>query len=157
MGETRTTIDRKSRANVLRLAAAQALAGANATVVYATGAIIGNTLAPSPAMATVPISVFVVGMALGTLPVGWIARVHGRRVAFVAGAACGCAAGLLGALSLMMQSFALYCAATLLAGVYGAVVMTFRFAAADGASPAFRPRALSWVMAGGVFAGVLGG
>ena len=156
MSEVRMTIDRASRANVMRLATAQALAGANATVVYATGAIIGNTLAPSPAMATVPISIFVVGMALGTLPVGWLGRVHGRRVAFVAGAACGCAAGLLGALGLLMQSFTIYCAATLLAGLYGAVVMTFRFAAADGASPAFRPRALSWVMAGGIFAGVLG-
>ena len=139
-----------------RLAAAQALAGANAAVVYATGAIIGNTLAPSPAMATVPISVLVVGMAVGTLPVGWLARVHGRRAAFMAGAGCGLLAGLTGALALVVQSFALFCAATLLAGLYGSVVQSFRFAAADGASAAFRPRALSWVMAGGVFAGVLG-
>lgn len=156
MSTIKPTADHKARANVFRLAAAQALAGANATVVYATGAIIGNTLAPSPAMVTVPISVFVVGMAAGTLPVGWLARVYGRRSAFIAGAACGCAAGLLAALALVLQSFALYCTATLLAGLYGAVVMTFRFAAADGAAPAFRPRALSWVMAGGVFAGVLG-
>ena len=81
--------DRRSRANVTRLAAAQALAGANATTIYATGAIIGNSLAPSPAFATVPISVFVVGMALGTLPAGWLARDYGRRAAFLAGGACG--------------------------------------------------------------------
>ena len=151
-----TGADRRSRQNVIRLAAAQALAGANATVVYATGAIIGNSLAPSPAFATIPISVFVVGMALGTLPIGWLARVHGRRAAFMAGTLSGCVAGLLGACALLIQSFALFCLATLLAGLYGAVVMTFRFAAADGASAAFRPKALSWVMAGGVFAGVLG-
>ncbi len=149
-------VDRRSRANVVRLAAAQALAGANATVVYATGAIIGNSLAPSPAFATVPISVFVVGMAAGTLPVGWLARTRGRRTAFLVGAGCGCAAGLLAAAALLVQSFALFCVATALAGLYGSVVQSFRFAAADGSSVSFRSRALSWVMAGGVFAGVLG-
>ena len=150
------SIDRRSKSNVLRLTVAQALAGANATVIYATGAIIGNSLAPSPAFATVPISVFVVGMAIATLPIGWIARTGGRRAAFLAGTGCGCAAGVLGALALLMQSFLLFCTATLLAGLYGAVVQSFRFAAADGVSAAYRPRALSWVMAGGVFAGVLG-
>lgn len=145
-----------ARGTVLRLSAAQALAGANATVVYATGAIIGNSLAPSPVFATVPISVFVVGMAAATLPAGWIARVRGRRAAFFAGTGCGFLAGLLGAAALLLQWFWLFCTATLLAGFYGAVVQTFRFAAADGVAPAQRSRALSWVMAGGVFAGVLG-
>lgn len=148
--------DRRARANVLRLAAGQALAGANAAVIFATGAIIGSQLTPDPAYATVPISVFVVGMAAGTLPTGWIAQHHGRRTAFLAGTGCGMAAGLLAALAIVLGSFPLYCLATLLGGLYAAVVQSFRFAAADGASPAFRPRALSWVMAGGVFAGVLG-
>ena len=148
--------DPRARANVLRLAAAQALAGANASVIFATGAIIGSTLAPDPSYATVPISVFVVGMAAGALPTGSIARHHGRRAAFLAGAGCGVAAGLLAALAVVLGSFALFCLAMLLGGLYAAVVQSFRFAAADGASPVFRPRALSWVMAGGVFAGVLG-
>ncbi len=154
--ETSPSGDRRARANVLRLAAAQALAGANASVVFATGAIIGSTLSPDPALTTVPISVFVVGMAAGTLPVGWLSRRHGRRAAFMAGGGCGVLAGLLGASALLLQSFALYCLATLFAGLYASVVQSFRFAAADGASAAFRPKALSWVMAGGVFAGVLG-
>ncbi len=150
------TDDRRARGNALRLAAAQALAGANASVVFATAAIIGSTLAPDPALATAPVSVFVVGMAAGTLPTGWIARTYGRRAAFIAGSGCGCLAGLVAAAALLVQSFPLYCVATLLAGLYGAVVQSFRFAAADGATPAFRPRALSWVMVGGVFSGVLG-
>ena len=149
-------IDRRSRANVLRLATAQALAGANASVVYATGSIVGSSLAPSPALATLPISVFVVGMAAGTLPAGWVARRYGRRAAFLLGGGCGAVAGLVAALALLEQSFSLFCIATLLAGLYGSAVQSFRFAAADGASTSFRPRALSWVMAGGVFAGILG-
>jgi hypothetical protein len=72
--------------NVVRLAVAQALAGANSVVVYATGAIVGNTLAPIGALATLPISVFVVGMAACTLPAGAIARRHGRRRKRAAGA-----------------------------------------------------------------------
>jgi len=153
---TEAVDDRRAKANVFRLAAAQALAGANASVVVATGAIIGSSLSSDPALATLPISVFVVGMALGTLPAGWLARRFGRRVAFITGGACGVAAGLFGALALLGQSFAGYCVATMFAGFYAAVVLSFRFAAADGASAAFRPKALSWVMAGGVFAGVLG-
>lgn len=148
--------DRRARANVLRLALAQALAGANSAVIFATGAIIGSTLAPSASLATVPISVFVVGMAAGTLPAGWIAQRHGRRAAFMAGTGCGAATGLLAALAVLVASFPLYCAATFLGGLYASVVLSFRFAAADGASASFGPRALSWVMAGGVFAGVLG-
>ena len=148
--------DRRAKRNVLRLATAQALAGANASVVFATGAIIGSTLSPDPALATVPISVFVVGMAAGTLPSGWLSRTYGRKWAFIAGSGCGAAAGVVAAGALMLQSFVLYCVATLFAGLYAAVVQSFRFAAADTASPAFRPRALSWVMAGGVFSGVLG-
>ena len=149
-------MDGATRSNVLRLATAQALAGANAAVIFATGAIIGSTLAPDPAWATVPVSVFVVGMALGTLPAGLIARRHGRRAAFMAGGTAGMMAGLIGAWALMAGSFWLYCVATLCAGMYASVVQSFRFAVADGVDPDVRPRALSWVMAGGVFAGVIG-
>jgi MFS family permease len=144
------------RGNVLRLAVAQALAGANSTVVYATGAIVGNTLAPSKALATLPISVFVVGMAACTLPAGAIARRHGRRAAFLTGTGCGVLVGLLAALAVVLGSFWLFCAATFFGGAYAAVVLSFRFAAADCVPAERRARALSAVMAGGVFAGVIG-
>ena len=142
--------------NVLRLATAQALAGANAVVVYATGAIVGNTLAPSPALATLPLSVFVVGMAACTIPAGAIARRHGRRAAFLAGTGCGVLVGLLSALAVLLGSFWLFCAAMIPGGAYAAVVLSFRFAAADCVGPERRPRAMSAVMAGGVFSGVIG-
>ncbi len=148
--------DARARSNVWRLAAAQALTGANSAVIFATGAIIGAQLAPSVALATVPISMYVVGLAAGTLPTGAIARRYGRRVSFMIGAGCGAITGLLGALAILYGSFELFCVATFLGGLYGAVSQSYRFAAADGASAAYRPKAVSWVMAGGVFAGVLG-
>jgi MFS family permease len=148
--------DARARSNVARLAAAQALTGANSAVIFATGSIVGATLAPSISLATVPLSMYVVGLAAGTLPTGAISRAYGRRVAFIIGTGCGVLTGLLGAFAILHASFALFCCATFLGGLYGAVSQSYRFAAADGASATFRPKAVSWVMVGGVFAGVLG-
>ena len=150
------TDDARAKANVVRLAAAQALTGANSAVIFATGSIVGATLAPSVSLATVPISMYVLGLAAGTLPTGAISRTYGRRVAFIIGTGCGMLTGLLGAFAILHASFVLFCCATFLGGLYGAVSQSYRFAAADGASVAYRPKAVSWVMAGGVFAGVLG-
>jgi len=148
--------DARARANVVRLAAAQALTGANSAVIFATGSIVGYTISPDKSLATVPLSMYVVGLAAGTLPTGAISRRFGRRVAFVIGTGCGALAGLFGCLAILRGSFVLFCLATFLGGLYGAVSQSYRFAAADGASAAYRPKAVSWVMAGGVFAGLLG-
>lgn len=143
-------------ANLWRLALAQALAGANAIVIFATGGILGNMLAPAAYLATLPVSVFVVGMALCTLPVGLIARRFGRMMAFQAGTACGVLTGLVAWLAVEQRSFWLLCLAAFLGGAYAAVVLSFRFAATDGVAPEKRARALSLVMAGGVAAGIVG-
>ena len=148
--------DARARANVVRLAAAQALTGANSAVIFATGSIVGATLAPDMSLATVPLSMYVVGLAAGTLPTGAISRRFGRRMAFIVGTGLGALTGLLGSFAILHGSFVLFCIATFLGGLYGSVAQSYRFAAADGASAAYRPKAVSWVMAGGVFAGVLG-
>src|SRR6202140_123820 len=148
--------DARARSNVVRLAAAQALTGANSAVIFATGSIIGATLAPDISLATVPLAIYVLGLASGTLPTGAISRAYGRRTAFIIGTGCGVLTGLLASFAILHASFWLFCCATFLGGLYGAVSQSYRFAAADGASVAYRPKAVSWVMAGGVFAGVLG-
>lgn len=148
--------DRDQRGNIIRLTVAQALAGANSVVVYATGSIIGHILAPNKSLATLPISIFVVGMAACILPAGAIARRYGRRTVFLAGTGCGVLVGLLSTLAIIWGSFWLFCLATFFGGAYAAVVLSFRFAAADGVSPARKARALSFVMGGGVLAGIVG-
>src|SRR5712671_3137250 len=144
--------DARARSNVVRLAAAQALTGANSAVIFATGSIIGATLAPDISLATVPLSMYVLGLAAGTLPSGAIARAYGRRVAFIIGTGCGVLTGLLASFAILHGSFVLFCCATFLGGLYGSVSQSYRFAAADGASAGYRPKAVSLVMAGGVFA-----
>src|SRR5580698_2527935 len=151
-----TIDDARARSNMVRLAAAQALTGANSAVIFATGSIVGASLSPDISLASVPLSMYVLGLAAGTLPTGAISRRYGRRTAFVIGTGCGVATGLLASFAILHASFAAFCGATFLGGLYGAVSQSYRFAAADGASAQFRPKAVSWVMAGGVFAGVLG-
>jgi MFS family permease len=148
--------DARARSKVVRLAAAQALTGANSAVIFATGSIIGATLAPDISLATVPLSMYVLGLAAGTLPTGAISRAYGRRVAFMIGTGCGVVTGLLASFAILHGSFVLFCGATFLGGLYGSVSQSYRFAAADGASAGYRPKAVSLVMAGGVFAGVFG-
>ncbi|MCU5786929.1 MFS transporter, partial [Alloalcanivorax marinus] len=148
--------DHVQRGNIWRLSVSQALAGANAVVVYATGAIVGDAFAPSPVLATLPVSIFVVGMAASILPVGAIARRRGRRTVFLLGAGAGVLAGVVATVAVLVASFWLFCLSTFFGGAYAAVVLSYRFAAADGVAPARRARALSLVMAGGVAAGVIG-
>ncbi len=109
------TLNEQDR-NILLLATAQALAGANSAVVYASGAIIGHTLSPTPGLATLPISIFVAGMALSTVPAGLIARRYGRSAAFLAGTACGVLVGLLAAAGIVSGKFWLFCLAMVFGG-----------------------------------------
>ncbi|PNH93560.1 MFS transporter [Vibrio diazotrophicus] len=145
-----------SRSNLWRLTLAQALAGANSVVVFATGAIVGSMLAPSPLLATLPISIFVVGMAVCVFPAGELARKYGRKAAFMVGSVAGVLTGLLAMAAMFTGLFWLFCLSTLLGGAYAAVVLSFRFAVTDGLPPEKRPQALSLVMAGGIVAGVIG-
>lgn len=148
--------DRLARRNAIVLAVTQALAGANNTVMLATGAIVGSMLAPDKIYATVPITVYVIGMWLGTLPVGKLARHFGRRAAFQIGTAFGVLTGLFGYFAMLQGSFLLFNIGAFCCGLYAAAHQAYRFAAADTASDEFRPKAISWVLIGGVFAAIVG-
>lgn len=149
------TGDRLARRNALILAFAQALAGANNIVIVGTVGILGGTFGDK-AHATVPVSCFVVGMWAGTLPVGAIAKRYGRRAAFLTGATCGGIAGLVLAAAAYHASFLGLCIGAAFGGLYASAHQSYRFAAADTASEAFKPKAISWVLGGGVLAGVFG-
>jgi predicted MFS family arabinose efflux permease len=150
------TDDRLARHNALILAAAQALAGGNTTVIVATGGIAGSMLAPDPMLATLPISVMALGMWAGTLPVGMLAKTYGRRFALQTGSAFGALSGMISCMAMLSASFWLLLIGTFCGGLYAAAHQSYRFAATDTASLQFRAKAVAWVLAGGVFAAVLG-
>ncbi|HZT25673.1 MAG TPA: MFS transporter [Pseudolabrys sp.] len=148
--------DQLARRNAVVLAVAQALAGGNNTVIVATSSIIGAVLAPNKGLATLPITMMVLGMWFGTLPVGMLARRFGRRFALQVGSAFGVLSGLISYAAVTHGQFTLLLLGTFCGGLYAAAHMSYRFAAADTASEAYRPKVVSWVLAGGVFAAVIG-
>ena len=148
--------DGLARRNAMVLAVAQALAGGNNTVTVSTASIVGAVLAPDKGLATLPITVMVIGMWLGSLPVGALARRFGRRFALQTGSVVGILSGLISYSAVMTGQFWLLLIGTFCGGLYAAAHNSYRFAAADTASEAFRPKVVSWVLAGGVFAAVIG-
>jgi MFS family permease len=151
-----TIDDGLARRNAMVLAVAQALAGGNNTVIVSTASIVGAVLAPDKGLATLPITAMVIGMWFGTLPVGALARRFGRRFALQTGSVFGVLSGLISYSAVMNGQFWLLLIGTFCGGLYAAAHNSYRFAAADTASEAFRPKVVSWVLAGGVFAAVIG-
>jgi predicted MFS family arabinose efflux permease len=148
--------DNLARRNAMVLAVAQALAGGNNTVIVSTASIIGVVLAPDKGLATLPVTAMVFGMWLGTLPIGFLARHFGRRFALQCGSAFGILSGLISYSAVMNGHFWLLLVGTFCGGLYAAAHQSYRFAAADTASDAYRPKVVSWVLAGGIFAAILG-
>ena len=148
--------DGAARHNALVLSCAQALGGANPAIVVSLGGLVGASIAPDPAYATVPVSLLQLGIAAGTIPAAFVMRRFGRKGGYLIGAVVGMIAGSVAAVGASRGSFGLFCLGTFLAGFYSAYVQSYRFAATDVASPDFRARAISWVMAGGVVAGIVG-
>ena len=148
--------DDLARRNAIVLAVAQALAGGNNTVIVSTASIIGAVLAPDKGLATLPVTAMVFGMWLGTLPLGFLARKFGRRFALQCGSAFGILSGLISYSAVMNGLFWMLLVGTFCGGLYAAAHQSYRFAAADTASDAYRPKVVSWVLAGGIFAAVIG-
>lgn len=151
-----TTDNSLARRNAMVLAVAQALGGANNTIIFSTASIVGVVLAPDKGLATLPVTCMVLGMWLGTLPVGWLAHRLGRRTALQIGTLFGMLGGLIAYAAVVTGNFWLLLLGTFSGGLYAAAFQSYRFAAADTASESYRAKAVSWVLAGGVFAGVLG-
>lgn len=148
--------DRLAKRNAVVLAIAQALAGGNNTVIVSTASIAGAVFAPDKGLATLPVTAMVFGMWMGTLPLGVLARRFGRRFALQCGSAFGILSGLISYSAVMSGNFWILLAGTFCGGLYAAAHQSYRFAAADTASDAYRPKVVSWVLAGGVFAAILG-
>lgn len=146
----------ETRHNVSLLALCQALLFTNNSTTIAMNGLAGAMLAPEPAMATVPVTSWVIGAALTTMPASLLMRRVGRRAGFITGASIGMIGAFIAAVALFVHQFWLLCAGTLVLGAYNAFGQYYRFAAADVAAPEFRPQAISYVMAGGIVGGIVG-
>lgn len=155
--ETRADPNAGARRNALILAAGQALCGASAPIVISQGGFAGTyLLGEGAALATAPVTAYNVGVWVGAVPAAMLMARVGRRNGFVSGALFAAAGSLCAAWALVGGSFWLLIAALVAVGIGGSFTQQYRFAAADEGTEAFKPRAIAWVLAGGLFAAIIG-
>lgn len=149
-------VDARAKRNVAVLVAAQAILGSQITMIFVIGGLAGQMLTPYACLATLPISMIVFG-SMSTAP--WLSPLmqkHGRRTGFFIGAGGGLVGSAIAALGVSMGNFWLLLIGSYLTGMYMSAQGFFRFAATDTASDAFRPKAISYVMAGGLLSALIG-
>lgn len=150
------TDNRRAKRNVLVLVLAQTILGAQMPMLFTIGGLAGQSLASNICFATLPITLIVTGSMLAATPLSAIMQRYGRRTGFLIGAMAGALGGIVGAYGLYVASFPIFLLGSLITGVYMSAHGFYRFAAADTASDSFRPKAISYVMAGGLAAAILG-
>lgn len=148
-------MDRMKR-NVALLATGQAVMMTGAVLLFATGSLVGHRLAADKAWATLPLALQVAASLAVIVPVSFLMARFGRRAGFLLGAALAMSGAALAAYSIVTGSFALFCLAAALIGMFTGIGNYFRFAAVDAASEAYRARAIAYVLAGGVVAAIVG-
>ncbi|HZQ61696.1 MAG TPA: MFS transporter [Casimicrobiaceae bacterium] len=145
-----------SKRNIFLLSCCQGLLLINNAGLIAMNALIGYGLVSNKAFASLGATTYVLGSAVATMPASlWMARV-GRRRGFMTGSTLGMLGSLLAVVALWLGSFALFCVATAVIGVYTAFGAQYRFAAAEISPPVFKAKAISLVLAGGIVGGVIG-
>jgi len=145
-----------AKKNVAVLAACQALLFTNNSTAIALNGLAGYALAANKALATLPVTAWVIGGALSTLPASLLMKRIGRRSGFTVGALTGMVGAAICSFALYLESFWLFCFGTMVFGVYNAAAQYYRFAAADVASADFKAKAISLVLAGGLVGGIVG-
>jgi MFS family permease len=133
-----------------------ALGFSGLSLVLLAGGIVGSELAPTPALATLPIAVAVVGIAIFTIPAALLMKRIGRKRGFIIAAIVASVGALGAAFAITIQSFFLFCAMMLFVGGNAAFVQQYRFAATESVEPKYAGRAVSFVLVGGIIAGFLG-
>jgi MFS family permease len=144
------------RRTVALLAAAQALLLTNGVMLVAINGLLGLQLASDKRLATLPLTTYVIGGALVTLPAAFFMKRYGRRAGFMFSACLGMLGAAISAFAVSIGSFWLLCFGTVFAGVYNAFGQQYRFAAADACPPDWKGKAISFTLAGGILGGVLG-
>jgi len=150
-------VDREARRTAIILSASQAVVGAAAPISISIGGLAGHyLLGPDKSLATAPVTGFSLGVALGALPAAALIRMLGHRGGFVAGCLITALGGAVATAGLYAASFWLFAFGLFVIGFGGAFVQQYRFAAADNAPAEFKARAISFVLAGGVFTAIIG-
>ena len=145
-----------AKRNVAVLICAQAILGSQMPIIFTVGGLAGQSLASNACFATLPISMIVLGSMLTASPLSNLMQKFGRKFGFFIGAIGGLTGGIIGAVGLATGSFAIFLMGSFLTGIYMSAQGFYRFAATDTATKSFRPKAISYVMAGGLASAIIG-
>ena len=145
-----------AKRNLIVLVLANALLGAQMPMMFTIAGLAGQSLAVNVCFATLPITMIVLASMLSAYPLSMLMQRYSRRVGFWTGAVAGMLGGLISAYALYVGSFAIFLIGSFFSGTYMSAQGFYRFAATDGTTPEFRPKAISYVMSGGLVAAVLG-
>ena len=148
--------DSRAKRNVWILVLAQAILGAQMPLIFTIGGLAGQSLASNLCFATLPISLIVLGSMTFATPISSFMQKYGRTAGFFLGTGGGALGGAVSAYGLYVSSFAIFLVGSFLTGAYMSAQGFYRFAAADTASDEYRPKAISYVMAGGLAAAIIG-
>ncbi|MGL1955783.1 MAG: MFS transporter [Colwellia sp.] len=143
--------------NIWLLFMAQPLVMSASPVIVFIGGILASQMTDDPSLATLPITLMILGVASASIPAALIARKKGRRFAVFTGFLCSLIAALLALFSAKQGSFELFSLASLLFGIGSAFAQQLRFAAIESTNNIDDiPKVLSILMLSGVFAAFLG-
>ena len=145
-----------ARRNLIILILAQATVGNQMVMIFIVGGLAGQSLVSNPCFATLPISLIVLGSMLSANPLSLIMQKYGRRAGFLLGTLGGASGGIIGCIGLYLSDFSIFLIGSFLSGIYMSAQGFYRFAATDTASKGFKPKAISYVMAGGLISAIIG-
>ena len=143
--------------NVFLYLICQSLGGSSAPINIALGGVVGAyLLGDDKSLATLPIAGYNIGVAIGALAANAIMLRIGRKRGFMTGCVIGVIGMIASGLSIAASSFWFFCFALAINGIASGFTQQYRFAAADRGTPDFKPKAISWIMAGGIAAAIIG-
>ena len=150
------TDDRRAKRNVIVLVLAQAILGAQMPMIFVVAGLAGKQLASNICWATLPITMIILGSVTTASWLSPLMQSRGRRFGFYIGAIGGAFGAAIAAYGLYMGSFTVLLIGSYFTGIYMSAQGFYRFAATDTASDSFKPKAISYVMAGGLISAILG-
>ena len=142
--------------NLIVLTLSQIFSFTAAPVTVFLSGIIGSQISPLKSLSTLPMSISVVGIAIGAIFASKLMSITGRKIGFIVASIGNTLVSILAAYSILIQSFSIYCVANFFLGMGMAFTHQYRFAAAESVSKDKVPRAISIILLGGIVSAFIG-
>ena len=142
--------------NLWLLILSQIFAFTAAPVTVFLSGIIGSELTPIKSLATLPMALSIVGIAIFAIFAAKIMNIIGRRLGFIFASIGSSLSSLLAAYSIIIESFILFNLGCFLLGATVAFSHQYRFAAVETVKKEMAPKAISIILLAGIGSAFIG-